>query len=479
MIDKEKLLKSIQDAQEKSTMNPTKLSNIFHDLASTSSRNEKERILREMPEECVSDFMRIAKLTYNPRINFYVKDFQIVENCDESDDVFINVNGSLDEALDVLEHVIAKRKVTGNAALSLITNTIKQLDSLSADIFTRVLNRDLECGASAKTFNKVWPGLIPDHPYMRCSGFDEKVLSKLTFPCYSQVKMDGLYVDIVVTEDKEVNCYTRSGQDVTHYLRDEDIDALSSNYPNLVFQGEALVLGDDGEILDRKTGNGILNSDDVDPQKIIFVIWDCVYYDKWSTEKAVDKTPYHVRLAHVENIVNNFSLSFHPILTKTCYTTQDIIDHFKDVRLKGQEGTIIKSENGFWKSGTSKDQVKCKVVFDCDLKVVGYKLGTGKYENKLGALLCESSDGKVCVSVGGGYKDEERETLLENIDDVIGKIAVVRANDLVNDVNDKEGAYSLFLPRFVEIRSDKTEADTFDKIQQQIKEFTNVLEMIK
>jgi ATP-dependent DNA ligase len=95
-----------------------------------------------------------------------------------------------------------------------------------------------------------------------------------------------------------------------------------------------------------------------------------------------------------------------------------------------------------------------KGELECDLKVVGYQMGTGKYENMLGAILCESADGVIKVDVGSGFKDAQRLDFTSN--SIIGKIVAVKYNARIKN---KQGEESLFLPIFIEVRDDKDTAD--------------------
>ena len=70
------------------------------------------------------------------------------------------------------------------------------------------------------------------------------------------------------------------------------------------------------------------------------------------------------------------------------------------------------------------------------------------------AILCESADGVVKVSVGSGFTDEQRKTLGEEI---IDKIAAIKYNMRIKN---KSGEESLFLPIVLEIRDDKEVADS-------------------
>ena len=91
------------------------------------------------------------------------------------------------------------------------------------------------------------------------------------------------------------------------------------------------------------------------------------------------------------------------------------------------------------------------------LSFVGIQEGEGKYAGMLGAIICESADSKLRVSVGSGFTDSQR----VNLKDIIGKIAAIKYNAKITN---KQGEHSLFLPIVLEIREDKTEADSFDDI---------------
>jgi hypothetical protein len=64
--------------------------------------------------------------------------------------------------------------------------------------------------------------------------------------------------------------------------------------------------------------------------------------------------------------------------------------------------------------------------------------------------------------VGSGFNDEDRNSI--KAADVIGKIVAVKYNARIK--NKSEGATeSLFLPIFLEIREDKTQADSAGSIK--------------
>jgi hypothetical protein len=76
----------------------------------------------------------------------------------------------------------------------------------------------------------------------------------------------------------------------------------------------------------------------------------------------------------------------------------------------------------------------------------------------LGAILCESADGVIKVSVGSGFNDGQR----NQGDELVGKIVAVKYNARITN---KEGDQSLFLPIFIEVRNDKDTADNSKDIK--------------
>jgi DNA ligase-1 len=438
----------------------------LNELASNSSRTFKEEKLTSLTGKALQDFQDIAVLTMSPSIDFFVRKYPRVESHKGS--------LSLMDAVQQLNN-LSSRILTGNAAIHFLTALDEQLSEDDAEVLNRIISRDLKCGVSHKTINKIWPGLIYEHPYMRCSGLNQKSLAHIKKPCFSQTKEDGLYIDITV-ESGKVTYRTRNGSfiQLSDHTRDTYLAANANNY---VLQGEALVIDPvTGEYLARTAGNGYLNSDSIDPSLVAFVLWDMVPLSDY--KKKLCKVEYSNRLGALTKVIDNAPKEslLRLVDTKVIKSTEEIIAHFKEKLLAGKEGTVIKNMKGHWKPGTSKDQIKCKVEFDVELEVVGIKEGTGKNVGRLGALLCQSSDGKVQVSAGGGYKDEDRVKLYT--EDMIGKIITVRSNDIVQNQSNLE-VYSLFLPRFIEVRNDKTEADSYERIVEQHDSFVELLNAIK
>jgi hemerythrin superfamily protein len=92
--------------------------------------------------------------------------------------------------------------------------------------------------------------------------------------------------------------------------------------------------------------------------------------------------------------------------------------------------------------------------------VVDWEEGVNKYTGQLGALVCESADGKVVVNVGSGLSDKQRKKFKPEF--IIGKIVEITYNEKI--AKKDSDIFSLFLPRFMKIRDDKNVANDFEEI---------------
>jgi ATP-dependent DNA ligase len=143
-------------------------------------------------------------------------------------------------------------------------------------------------------------------------------------------------------------------------------------------------------------------------------------------------------------------------VTSTIVETLDQAQEiFQDYLSSGYEGIILKDGNGVWEDKRSKTQIKFKGELECDLKIVAVEEGKGKAAGMLGAIVCESADGVVKVSVGSGFNDLQRKNYwAENL---VDRIVAIKYNSRIKN---KQGEDSLFLPVFIELRDDKDVADT-------------------
>jgi len=448
--------------------------NILNKLADEPGKNAKIDIMTEVKNSPMNGLFQKAMVAGLLSTTAYnIKKFDMPAT--------YSGTRSLDTALDMLSE-LTERKVTGNAAQEWLTGLLSSLTADDAEVLARIIRKDFRAGFSESTVNKVWKGLIYDHPYQRGSGFSDKLLKKLKYPIFSQLKSDGLYSDTVVKVD-DVTCFSRSGhiQSFPNPIRDAALMKEAEENGEMVVMGEVLVRNEDGTIMGRSESNGYMNRDDRDNSRVFVAAWDMVPLKDWGPKGAC-KVPYSERFARLERFCKaNPGIGIELTEHRVCNNVQDVIDHFTEVRERGEEGTMLKNPKMGWKDGTSTEMIKVKVVMEVELKLVGWYYGTPgtKNETLVGGVNCMSGDDKIEVDVGTGISDKEREELLTTLDGLIanGQIVTVKCNGVTTS-RSKPGLYSLFLPRLKEFRQDKFEADSLEKIQEQEASFTDALKLI-
>lgn len=78
----------------------------------------------------------------------------------------------------------------------------------------------------------------------------------------------------------------------------------------------------------------------------------------------------------------------------------------KIVELQG-EGLMLRNIDSRYEGGRSSDLIKLKKRQDGEARVVGYKLGKGKFVNMMGSLLVELPNGQQFY-IGNGFSDQQR-----------------------------------------------------------------------
>lgn len=460
-------------------------------VANESSTNNKIKLLSSLPENSMESgaLKLILILAYDSASKYYIDDVKFLKNTPAAN---ASIGDKIIEHLTNTLAMLQSRTVTGNAAKAEVERLASIMTFKEQSLLTRIIKTDLRCGFAATTVNKVFPDLIYIHPYMRCSELTKKTLKKLVMPVWSEPKMDGMYADHVITDSivrysrqyNTINVTGNADQAVVNYLNSDDpelqsiIDEVGTE---IVLSGEMLVRNANGTIMERETGNGYINRNEVSPDNLVFVVWDIIPHEHFKNRSwNKPRTERLALLTKLIKLINKNVPNSRYQLTESllCHTLDEAIDHFKKIRAIGGEGTVIKNGKGLWKDGTSTDQFKLKVKVDCDMKIVGFTEGEGQHAGKVGSVTVQSSDGLVECGVSG-FTVPMRQYITDNIDQLIdnGTIMSVYYNGVTESAI-KPDMYSLYLPRYAELRSDKTTADDLPKIIKQLEQF-DILENLK
>lgn len=445
---------------------PEQVHEILTRLESDNSRLFKETVLTINEEH--KQLKRVLKAALDPYTQYYQRKIPEFERSCEM------TTKTLDWALDQLVP-LTKREYTGNAAIEHLQKILVSLTDENAEVIKRVITKDLKCGVSIKTVNKVFgKDFIETYPCMLASAFNQKSFEAIKYPALLQTKMDGMRANIIIDKEGNVDVRSRNGKQImldghfdnfvkTVFYKSATLDNLN-HFHGAVLDGELLVLDENEEkVLDRKTGNGILNKavkGTITPEetkRVRLMCWDMIPLEHF--KKGFSAIPYFDRLDVLQermDAVYNVQEKQLIMVLKTAmvasYEDAEVI--FNEALADGEEGVIVKNGDSPWENKRSKYQVKMKAELEADLLVEAVNYGTGKYEHLVGSLSCVSKDGSLTVNVGSGLTDEDRKKPFK---DYVGKIVSVKYNEKIKDKN--SDSWSLFLPIFQELRLDKSEAD--------------------
>ncbi len=449
---------------------------ILDSIASISGKNDKGKELAKHKDNEL--LKKVIYLAHSPRIKFYIK--QIPAYTPDASDT----NGCFNPLSETLKclTLFSDRTITGSYASEYLKQLLTGSTPQDAYVIERIIDKDLKIGMDSG-INKVIPNLIEETGYMGCVPFNEK-RAKSFFDggqtVLSEVKADGRYVNIIITSG-EVELTSRQGEPTI--LGDCELTRELSGLTDCVLNGELVMKG-----IPRLISNGIIASiidykikfntrtESENNKKIeSFVkekgmsmdealsliqikVWDVLsiddFYKLKSSIKRID------RLNHLKELIKD-SKNIKVVEHKIVKSYKEAMSHFTEMLENGEEGTVLKTLDGYWKNGKQTYQIKLKLEMDLDLKIVGFNYGTKgtKNENVISSITCESSCGKLTARAQG-LKEDMMLYVTENQDKLLGTILEVKCNGLSSN---SAGGNSVFYPTAKEFRTDKTVANSFEE----------------
>lgn len=430
----------------------------IRDLESSDSRKHKETVIEKaliaarLGSSSAQGFLYNCYIAYNPYFVYGVR--KVSESAG-----LVDRPNSWPRFWALCES-LRTRSVTGNNAQRAINEVMQEFDSEQWNgMARRVLIKDLRCGISEKTINKVCGNSEWAIPVFACQLAQDSTdrPAKLKGRKRLEVKLDGVRV-LAVFGSTSVTLMSRNGKVFENF---GDIELwLGTN--RALFQhgtrtGGRFVL--DGEIVGesfQKLMRQAHRKTDAETAGMIYHVFDFIPLDDF--ERGYWNANQQKRLENLERareqIQNSDLVNIMPGLEVDLDTAEghDIMRRFAEASVtEGYEGIMIKSLDAPYECKRSDAWMKWKPTISVDLNIVGFEEGTGRNAGRLGALICEGDDNGRCirVNVGSGFSDSDRDQYWVGRDLLLDHIVEVEADAVTQN---QDGTHSLRFPRFLRFR---------------------------
>ena len=418
---------------------------VIRRLEEHSSRLNKEAIIEAQKNNL--ELFEGFKLALSPFITFGVKKVPKHNGPDGQGLPWV--------AFKELCELLSTRQLTGDAArdaieLALSVSTKNQWN----DWYRRILIKDLRCGVSDVTINKIKKGAVPVFECMLAHD-GAKHESKVSGKKLLEPKLDGVRVITVIdVRAKTVVQYSRNGKILENFTHITDslqkhIDLFDRSY---VLDGE--IVSNSFQDLMKQ----VHRKDDVQADDARLMLFDILPLSEFNQGTSTlgqrrrsnllrSMKPVFVKVGNIEVIPQK------EVDLDSFVGELEFKQFNKDAIDQGFEGIMIKDPDAKYQCKRSVSWLKQKPFIEVSLTIVDIEPGTGKNEGKMGAVICEGEDdGKfIRVNVGSGWTDEQREEIDQS---VIGQVLEVRA-DAITKSQDSEDVYSLRFPRALRFRGFK------------------------
>jgi len=393
---------------------------ILEQLESDNSRLFKEKVLTDNKDDLLlRDFLTMA---FDPWKNWGVAKYNRPDPLpgnSNHEDVELSTFMVLLEALN-------RRTLTGNKAREAVEVAMSQFDAVGQKWCERLLWRNLRCGVSAQTINKIWPGSIVPFAVALAESLttvgvngDFKITDPVKYPVRVEAKLDGLRL-IAVKNHGEVSLFTRSGTPIETLPK--IVQAIKDlKEDNIVLDGE--VMGEDW----NESASVVMSSKSKkDDSTMRYHVFDIVDFTAW--QQQVSKTHYRARLTDLQlTIGDTEGTPFRYVKATTANDETELRQFYNECLTEGYEGVMLKRLDTPYLWKRTDAILKMKPVATEEAVIVGWHLSPEKTKRagQFGGFHVLTKNG-VVTKVGGGYTDAQKKQIqAEGPDTYIGRIAEV------------------------------------------------------
>lgn len=425
---------------------------VFELLQGTTSRIEKEDIIKDIPEQLKDDFNYIIECLAGKHkfgYTYYVIPAAITD---------INLlSKTIKEVLIILQTPMQNKNLTREYVRKFIKQT-----SYWSDFFEPIVNRTLKLGIGNSLLDK---SMISP---MLAKKFEGNIKSD-NKGYFITEKLDGNRC-ISYFENGKWNFVSRNGKEM-HVNFD-----MSGLDEKVVYDGEILSprqvemsIAIENKIKNKvenykkfidsfSSTSGMINRHS-NCKNLVYNVFD-----------VMENAKYNERREFLNNLKpKSNDVRILPVLAhfNNEREVQKVFEILNDVTDIGGEGVMINLGSAYYTHKRTDNLLKLKKVQTMDMQVYNIKYGTGKYEGMIGSLEARgiTEDKKeVYCSVGSGLSDDQRLKWAIDNSLIVGKIIEVSYFSVSQSKEERDlntNLYSLRFPRLKRVRYDKDETSEY------------------
>lgn len=427
-------------------------------LRSTNSRILKEEILakwwkeyldiyaKNNDNEPLASLLNLFRYVYNYDTQFYITSANILKKDLTEKGLFAGKNYSL--LWDLLED-LSNRVITGHQAIMAVQQFLKKHTESQQKLILDIIDKDLKCGLSEVTINKVCGNVIKTYNVALANKYDAKK-HKLDSDWVIERKLDGVRCN-VINKDGTIKCYSRQGKEIT--TLGKLIDELQGRLPNnTVLDGEICIVDNNGHESFQDIMK-LIKRKDYTIENPLLLAFDYLTLQEFEAKEGA--TIYTERMKRLkewyelQNWNTKNKVAKHLSIVNYEYYSPEVLEEWnKRVKEWNWEGLMFRKDVGYEGKRTN-NLLKYKMFQDAEYKVIAVEEGDAQevvdgVAHKIkcvGSLIIEHKGNK--VGVGSGLSLAQRKQWYEHPEDVVGKTITVK---YFEEIIDQNGNYSLRFP---------------------------------
>lgn len=272
----------------------------------------------------------------------------------------------------------------------------------------------------------------------------------LKFPLIIQPKLDGFRC--IATKDGLFSRQNRKFDNVPHI--EAALKHIFEKYPHVILDGELYFHG-----LTFEDIQSIISKEDKTAEELEYARTHVQYhvYDHVNLTATTQERRDFLQTVY-SNLVQESPAAIHLVSGVVVNNFEELTENALRYVEEGYEGSMLRTFDGLYKQGRSKDLLKYKTFQDEEFEIVLIKEGVGKAAGKVGSIVLKLPDGRTFSSNIEGT-EEFKTQIYNNRDLYIGKTATCKFQHYTKKGiprfpyvikvarEDVEGARALFVER--------------------------------